>query len=123
MKFTKLIFALTTAAALLFPPCAAGQNANKVHRVGFINVGPAAPNTSNVDAFRAGLRDLGYVEGRDIVIDYRWADGKVDRGAKPGDLPIEQPTTFELVINVKTAKALGLSIPQTLLLRANEVIQ
>jgi putative ABC transport system substrate-binding protein len=64
--------------------------------------------------------------GVDLVEQYRHAASYVDRilrGEKPGDLPVQKPTKYNLAVNLKTAKALGISMPQTLLARADEVIE
>ena len=61
------------------PLAADAQPAEKVYRIGMLEAIPAARNAANLDALRKGLRDLGYVEGRNLVIEYRSADGRAER--------------------------------------------
>jgi putative tryptophan/tyrosine transport system substrate-binding protein len=70
---------LLLLALLVAPLPAEAQQAGKVYRVGILETVPAARNAANLDALRKGLRDLGYVEGRNLVIEYRSADGRAER--------------------------------------------
>jgi putative ABC transport system substrate-binding protein len=103
-----------------------GDIFTNVHRTPII-LAAARNNVPAVYGLSYFVRDGGLLSyGNDQVDTYRRAATYVDRilrGAKPSDLPVQQPTKLELVINLKTAKALGLTIPETLLATADEVIQ
>jgi putative tryptophan/tyrosine transport system substrate-binding protein len=98
-----------------------GANAKAVadltlqHRLAAVTLFPEFARAGGLMAYGPNLLDT-YRQLGGMV-------GKVLRGTKPADLPVELPTKFELVINVKTAKALGLDVPTSILLRANEVIE
>ena len=94
------------------------------HPVLALAVGAGLPTIYSVREYVEAGGLLSY--GANITDLFRRAAGYVDkilRGANPGNLPIEQPTKFELVVNLTTAKALGIAVPRTLLARADEVIE
>jgi putative ABC transport system substrate-binding protein len=96
------------------------------HRVPIISAA-ARNNVPAVYWDSVFARDGGLLSyGVDLVDHFRRAATYVDRilrGEKPGDLPVQFPTKFEMAVNLKTAKALGLNVPQSILLRADEVIE
>ena len=97
-----------------------------VHRVPIV-LAAARNNVPAVYSISEFARDGGLLSyGNDLTDPFRGAASYVDRilrGAKPGDLPVQFPTKFEMAVNLKTAKTLGLTVPQSILLRADEVIE
>jgi putative tryptophan/tyrosine transport system substrate-binding protein len=78
MKAKILVYALP-ALILTSIHLAHAQHAKKVSRIGFLSPGSASRSTANLEGFRQGLRELGYIEGKNIIIEYRWAEGKLER--------------------------------------------
>src|SRR4030095_7888848 len=78
-RMRRIGLAIALAVILFAPLVAEAQTAGKVYRIGFLGAASARQYSAQVDAMRRGLRDLGYVEGRNLTIDYRWADGRYER--------------------------------------------
>ena len=131
MRRREFIAGLGAAAVL---PLAARAQQPAVPVVGYLDNYPPAPGGigRGQAAVLKGLADTGFVDGRNVAIEYRWVEGQNERlpailrdliERRVAVLAVVQPTKLELAINLKTAKALGLTIPETLLATADEVIQ
>jgi hypothetical protein len=124
MRRREFIAGLGFAAAM--PLAARAQQPQRMRRVAWLGLGRPDPQSPYVEALRTGLRELLVTYGPNVRELYRSLGRYVDRilrGTPPADLPVEVPTKIELVINVKTAKAIGLDVPIILQQRADEVVE
>jgi ABC-type uncharacterized transport system substrate-binding protein len=131
----KICFWLLATVLLATVSSAAAQQPKKFHRIGYLSSFDPASDSARAEGIRlpAIYYRSDYVEAGGLMsygvnfidLNRRAATyvDKILKGAKPADLPVEQPTKLELIINLKTAKALNLRIPQSVLYRADKVIK
>jgi len=120
-------FILTVDGATAWPLAARAQQALKLHTIGLLVPGTPSSHRPTLYSYREGV-EAGGLMSYGPNMQNMWRRGaeyvdKILRGAKPGDIPVEQPTKFALVVNMITAQALALEVPSTLLARADEVIE
>jgi len=119
-------FILTVGGATAWPLAARAQ-ALKLQTIGLLVPGTPSSHRPTLYSYREGV-EAGGLMSHGPNIRNMWRRGaeyveNILRGAKPGDIPVEQPTKFALVVNMITAQALALEVPSTLLARADEVIE
>jgi putative ABC transport system substrate-binding protein len=125
-------FVAGMAAVVVAPLAAGAQRAEKVYRIGYLGNASASVQTKRVESLRAGLRDLGYVEGKNIVIEFRWAEGRLERlpdlaaelvrlpvdvlmtAGTPGALAAKQATTTIPIVMVGIGDAVAAGVVASL---------